>query len=429
MELKNVEKLEHSQVKLTISISAEELDKGKETAYKKNRSKLQVPGFRKGKAPRKMIEKLYGDTFFLEEALNIVYPDAYDKAVEEAKLEVVGRAEVVSADPEEDGSFTIGIEVPVEPEITIGTYKGIEVEKADDTVTEEDIKKELDRLAQRAASTETVERASELGDTVTIDFEGFVDGEAFEGGKGEDYELKLGSNTFIPGFEDQLVGKTAGEDVTVNVTFPENYPADNLKGQAAEFKCTIKSVAATILPEMDDELAKDISEFETLDELKADIEKNIAESKKNAADRDLETKLLDKILETLEGEIPEAMYDSQVNNLMQDFAYRLQSQNMTLDDYIKSMGMDNEIFRGMFREQAVRQVKVRLALKKIAAEESLEPTAEEIEAEYNRLSESYGVKAEEAHQFIPEENIKADLVVNKALDLIKSNAVITPKAE
>jgi trigger factor len=429
MELKNVEKLEHSQVKLTISISAEELDKGKETAYKKNRSKLQVPGFRKGKAPRKMIEKLYGDTFFLEEALNIVYPEAYDQAVEEAKLAVVGRAEVSSAEPAEDGSFTIVIEVPVEPEITIGAYKGLEVEKVDDTVTEEDVKNELDRMAQRAASTETVERASEMGDTVTIDFEGFVDGVAFEGGKGEDYDLKLGSNTFIPGFEEQLVGKTAGEDTTVNVTFPEEYPADELKGKAAEFKCTVKAVAATIVPEMDDELAKDISEFETLDELKADIEKHIAETKKNASDRDLETKLLDKVLETLEGEIPEAMYDAQVNNLMQDFAYRLQSQNMTLQNYVEAMGMDNDTFRGMFREQAERQVKVRLVLKKIAEEESIEPTAEDIEAEYQRLSDSYGVKVEEAHQFIPEENIKTDLVVDKALDIIKSSAVITPKAE
>lgn len=429
MELKNVEKLEHSQVKLTISISQEELEKGKETAYKRNRSKLQVPGFRKGKAPRKIIEKLYGDMFFLEEALNIVYPDAYDKAVEEAKLETVGRAEVVSADPAEDGSFTICIEVPVEPEITIGEYKGIEAEKADAAVTEEDISNELNRLAQRAASTEKVERASESGDTVTIDFEGFVDGVAFEGGKGEDYDLKLGSNTFIPGFEDQLIGKNAGEDVTVNVTFPDNYPSDDLKGKPAEFKCTVKAVATTIVPEMDDELAKDVSEFETLDELKADIEKNIAESKKAAADRDLETKLLDKLLETLEGEIPEAMYDSQVNNLMQDFAYRLQAQNMTLQSYMDAMGMDNEIFRGMFREQAERQVKVRLVLKKIAAEESLEPTAEEIDAEYAKLSESYGVKAEEARQFIPEETIKTDLAVDKALTLIKDSAVITPKAE
>lgn len=429
MELKNVEKLEHSQVKLTISLSPEELEKGKETAYKRNRSKLQVPGFRKGKAPRKIIEKLYGDMFFLEEALNIVYPDAYDKAVEEAKIETVGRAEVVSADPAEDGSFTICIEVPVEPEITIGQYKGIEAEKADAAVTEEDINNELNRLAQRAASTEKVDRASESGDTVTIDFEGFVDGVAFEGGKGEDYDLKLGSNTFIPGFEDQLIGKNAGEDVTVNVTFPDNYPSDDLKGKPAEFKCTVKAVSTTIVPEMDDELAKDVSEFETLDELKADIEKNIAESKQTAADRDLETKLLDKVLETLEGEIPEAMYESQVNNLMQDFAYRLQAQNMTLQSYMDAMGMDNEIFRGMFREQAVRQVKVRLALKKIAAEESLEPTAEEIEAEYAKLSESYGVKAEEARQFIPEETIKTDLAVDKALTLIKDSAVITPKAE
>ncbi|MGN1014896.1 MAG: trigger factor, partial [Butyricicoccus sp.] len=260
------------------------------------------------------------------------------------------------------------------------------------------------------------------------DFEGFVDGVAFEGGKGEDYDLKLGSGTFIPGFEDQLIGKNAGEDVTVNVTFPDSYPAEDLKGKAAEFKCKVKAVSATVMPEMDDEFAKDVSEHETLDELKKSIEERLAADKKTAADRDLETKVLDAILETMEGEIPEAMYESQVNNIMQDFGYRLQAQGMTLQNYMDAMGVDNEAFRGMFRDQAERQVKVRLAMKKVAELENLDPTEEEISEEYAGLSANYGVTEEDARKFIPVETVKEDLVVNKALDLVKTSAVISQKA-
>ncbi len=429
MELKNVEKLEHSQVKLTISISVDELEKGKETAYKRNRNKLTIPGFRKGKAPRKIIEKLYGEGFFMEDALNIVYPEAFEAAVEESKIVPVSQAEIAGIDPQDDGSMTIEVTVAVEPEVTVSAYKGLEVERADDAVTEEEINAELERKAQRIAGTKTVERAAENGDTVTIDFEGFVDGEAFDGGKGEDYDLKLGSGTFIPGFEDQLVGKSAGEECTVSVTFPDNYPADELKGKAAEFKCTVKKVSTTVMPDMDDEFAKDVSEFETLDELKADIKKNLEESKKAAADQDMETKLLDKVLESMEGEIPDAMYDTQLNNVMQDFAYRLQAQSVSLEQYAQAMGTDMDGFRNMFRPQAERQVKVRLALQKIAEMESIEPTAEEIDAEYNKLSESYSVDVEQARKFIPEDTIKSDLAVDKALELVKSSAVIVPKAE
>lgn len=341
MELKNTEKLEHSQVKLTIGVSAAELDKAKDTAYKRTKNQIQVPGFRRGKASRKIIEKMYGQGVFLDDALNIIYPEVYPQAVEEAGIIPVAAAEVNVENLTDDG-FDFVCTVTVEPEVSIKDYKGVEAEKADTTVTDEDIKNELDRLAQRAASTETVERAAALGDTVVIDFEGFVDGVAFDGGKGEDYSLKLGSGTFIPGFEDQLVGKSAGEECDVQVTFPEEYQAEELKGKPAVFKCKVKSVMETILPEMDDEFAKDVSEFETLDELKQDLEKKIAEDKNNAADRDFEEKVLDKVLVNLEAEIPEAMYENQLDNIMQDYSYRIRQQGVTLEDYVQQMGMDME---------------------------------------------------------------------------------------
>lgn len=310
----------------------------------------------------------------------------------------------------------------------MGQYKGVEAEKADATVTEDDIKAELDRLAQRAASTETVERAAALGDTVVIDFEGFVDGEAFEGGKGEDFNLKLGSGTFIPGFEDQLVGKSAGEDCDVNVTFPEEYQAEELAGKPAVFKCTVKSVMETILPEMDDEFAKDVSEFETLEELKKDTESKIAESKKNAADRDFEEKILDKVLEGMEADIPEAMYESQLDNIMQDYGYRVQQQGIKLEDYVKQMGMEMSAFRNIFRDQAERQVKVQLAMKKIAELENIEPSEEDMNAEYDRLAEMYGLEVEKVRQFVPEDSIKSDLTMSKTMEMLKENAVVVAKA-
>ncbi len=427
MELKNTEKLEHSQVKLTIAVSTEELDKAKDAAYKKNKNQIQVPGFRRGKAPRKVIEKLYGEGVFLEDALNIVYPEVYPKAVEEAGISPVGAANVDVDNMTAEGFDFVCI-VPVEPEVTMGQYKGVEAERADDAVTEDDIKAELDRLAQRAASTETVERAAALGDTVVIDFEGFVDGEAFEGGKGEDFNLKLGSGTFIPGFEDQLVGKSAGEDCDVNVTFPEEYQAEELAGKPAVFKCSVKSVMETILPEMDDEFAKDVSEFETLEELKKDTESKIAENKKNAADRDFEEKILDKVLEGMEADIPEAMYETQLDNIMQDYGYRIQQQGMKLEDYVKQMGMEMSAFRNIFRSQAERQVKVQLAMKKIAELESIEPSEEDMNAEYDRLAEMYGLEVEKVRQFVPEDSVKSDLTMSKTMEMLKENAVVVEKA-
>ena len=428
MELKNNEKLEHSQVKLTIGVSAAELDTAKEAAYKKNRKQIQVPGFRKGKVPRMMIEKMYGKDFFLDEALNSIYPDIYSKAVEEAGIKPVGQASVEVANYTDEG-LDLVCTVPVEPEVTVGEYKGIEAEKADAEVTEEDIQAELDRMAQRAASTETVERPAALGDTVVIDFEGFMDGVAFEGGKGEDFSLKLGSGTFIPGFEDQLVGKSAGESCDVNVTFPEEYQAAELAGKPAVFKCTVKSVQETIVPALDDELAKDVSEFETLDELKKDIAEKVGQSKKDAAERDFEEKVLDKLVEGLEADIPEAMFESQLDTIMQDYSYRIQQQGIKLEDYVKQMGMDIKTFRGIFREQAERQVKVRLAIQKIAEIEKIEPTEEEIDAEYNRMVEAYGITAEQVRQFVPAESIKSDLTMTKTLDMVKENAkVVAPAA-
>ncbi len=427
MELKNTEKLEHSQVKLTIAVSAAELDKAKETAYKRNKNQIQVPGFRRGKAPRKIIEKMYGEGVFLEDALNIVYPEVYPKAVEEAAITPVGPADVNVDNMTEEG-FEFICTVPVEPEVTVGQYKGVEAERADDAVTDDDIKEELDRLAQRAASTETVERAAALGDTVVLDFEGFVDGEAFEGGKGEDFSLKLGSGTFIPGFEDQLVGKSAGEECDVNVTFPEEYQAEELKGKPAVFKCKVKSVMETIMPEMDDEFAKDVSEFETLEELKSDITSKIAETKKNAADREFEEKVLDKVLEGMEADIPEAMYETQLDNIMQDYGYRIQQQGISLEDYVKQMGMEMSAFRGIFRQQAERQVKVSLAVRKIAELEGIEPSEGDINAEYSRLAEQYGMKEEQVRQFVPTDSIKSDLTMSKTLEMLKDNAVVVAKA-
>ena len=429
MELKNTEKLEHSQVKLTIGVTAEELDKAKEAAYKKAKNQIQVPGFRKGKAPRKIIEKMYGEGVFLDDALNIIYPEVYPKAIEEAGISPVAAADVSIENLNNEG-FEFVCTVAVEPEVTVKDYKGVEAEKADAAVTEDDVKAELDRLAQRDASTETVERAAALGDTVVIDFEGFVDDVAFEGGKGEDYSLKLGSGTFIPGFEDQLVGKSAGENCDVTVTFPEEYQAADLAGKPAVFKCAVKSVMETVLPEMDDEFAKDVSEFETLDELKKDIEGKIAENKRNAAERDFEEKVLDKVLENMEADIPDAMYENQLDNMMQDYGYRIQQQGVSLDDYVKQMGMDMQSFRGIFREQAERQVKVQLAVKKIAALENIEPTDEDVEAEYAKLAEMYGMETDKVRQFVPVDSIKSDLTTSKTIEMLKENAVaVAPAAE
>ena len=419
MELKNVEKLEKSIVALTIEISAEELDAGKEQAYKKNRNRITVPGFRKGKAPRKMIESLYGDGVFFEDALNICYPKAYEAALEQSGIKAVAPADVDVSEMTEDGAVVLVCKVPVEPEVTLGDYKGLSVEKEEAKVLVADVKAELDRMAQRLARTQEVTRAAKKNDTVVIDFEGFVDGVAFEGGKGENYDLKLGSGTFIPGFEDQLIGTKAGEEKDVVVTFPEEYHAKELAGKEATFKCTVHEVKETILPAIDDEFAKDVSEkAETLDELKKEVKERLLAQKSETFERDYEEALLTAVIDNMQAEIPEAMIEVQLDNVVQDFGYRLQMQGMKLEQYAQMNGMDMAQFRGMFRPQAERQVKVRLALQKIVELENLDVTEAEIDEKYKELAEQYGMDTERVKKVLPVDTITSDMKLDKAIALI-----------
>ncbi len=430
MELKNTEKLEKSQVKLTVAVSAEELEAAKETAYKKNKNKISVPGFRKGKAPRKMIEKLYGEGVFLEDAINECFPSAFDFAMEQSGTKPIAQGNVDLGEITGAG-FEFIITVPVEPEVAVSEYKGLEAAKETPVVTEEDIQQQMNVYIQRATTTETVDRAAENGDTAVIDFEGFVDGVAFEGGKGEKHPLKLGSGQFIPGFEEQLVGKKAGENVDVTVTFPEEYHAEDLKGKEAVFKCFVHEVQAEVVPELDDEFAKDVSEFETLAELKADIEAKILENKTAAAEHDFEQALINKLIENMTADIPDAMYENALDNIVNDFGMRVQQQSqgqMTLEQYMQMMGMDQDGFRGMFREQAEQQVKTRLALTKVAEMEGIEITDEILDAEYAKMAEQYGMEADKIKMFIPADVVKGDLMVEKALEAVKAAAVVTEKA-
>ena len=428
MELKNVEKQEKSIVELTIAVSPEEVEAGKQAAFKKNGKNIAVPGFRKGKAPRHLIENLYGKGVFLEDAVNIVYPEVYDKAVEEAGLKPVGAGDVEMKEFTEDGGFIFTAKVPVEPEVEVGEYKGIEAEKDEVKVLVADVKEELDRMAQRVARTETVERAAKNGDTAVIDFEGFVDGVAFEGGKGENYSLKLGSGSFIPGFEDQIVGAKAGDDVEVKVTFPEEYHAEELKGKEAVFQCKVHTVQETVLPKLDDEFAKDVSDTcETLEDLKKEIKEKLTASRQEEADNAFEEKLLDVITGDLKADIPDVMIESQIDNIMQDFAYRLQMQGMNVEQYAQMNGMDMQTFRGMFRSQAERQVKVRLSLRKIADLEAVEVSDEDMEQEYAKMAEGYGLEVDKVKKVVAPEALRGDLRITKALELVKEAAKVKKK--
>ena len=423
MELKNVEKLEKSIVALTIEISADELEAAKEQAYKKSRNRITVPGFRKGHAPRKIIENLYGDGVFFEDALNICYPKAYEEAVKQADIKAVAPADVNVSDMTDAGAVVLVCKVPVEPEVTLGEYKGLSVEKEEAKVLAADVKAELDRMAQRLARTQTVERAAKKNDTVSIDFEGFVDGTAFEGGKGENYELKLGSGTFIPGFEDQLISTKAGDEKDVVVTFPEEYHAKELAGKEATFKCKVHEVKETITPAIDDEFAKDVSEkAETLDDLKKEVKERLLAQKSEVFERDYEEALLTAVIDGMQADIPEAMIEVQLDNVMQDFSYRLQMQGMKMDQYAKMSGMDMQQLRGMFRPQAERQVKVRLALQKIVETENIDVTEDEVAAKYKELAEQYGMQEEQVKKALPADTITSDMKLDKAIALIKDSA-------
>ena len=430
MELKNTEKQEHSVVALTIEITKAEFEAAKDKAFKKTGKNITVPGFRKGKAPRKMIEKLYGEGVFFEEAFNIIYPDAMEMAVEKSGIKPVGRADVDLGEPAEEGGLTIIAKVPVEPEVELGEYKGIEVEKETVKVLQADVKAELNRMAQRNARTETVERKAKKNDTVDIDFEGFVDGVPFEGGKAEHHELTLGSGAFIPGFEDQLIGCKAGDEKDVVVTFPEEYHAKELAGKEATFKCKVHKVEETILPEIDDEFAKDVSDTcETLDDLKKEITERLKAERQEAADNAFEEKVLDAVIDGMKADIPAAMIDAQVDTIVQDFGYRLQMQGMGLEQYLKMTGTEMGAFRAMFKDQAERQVKTRLALQKVVELEGITVSDKELEEEYAKMAEQYKMEVEKVKAIVSKEALEGDLKISNALEFIKKNAKVKKAAK
>ena len=429
MELKNTEKQEHSVVALTIEITKAEFEAAKDKAFKKTGKNITVPGFRKGHAPRKMIEKLYGEGVFFEEAFNIIYPDAMEMAVEKSGIKPVGRADVDLGDPAEEGGLTIIAKVPVEPEVELGEYKGVEVEKETVKVPAADVKAELNRLAQRNARTETVDRKAKKNDTVDIDFEGFVDGVAFEGGKAEHHALTLGSGTFIPGFEDQLIGCKAGDEKDVVVTFPEEYHAKELAGKEAVFKCKVHKVEETILPEIDDEFAKEVSDTcETLDDLKKEITERLKKERQEAADHAFEEKVLDAVIENMKADIPQAMIESQIDSIVQDFSYRLQMQGMQLDQYLQMSGTEMGAFRAMFREQAEHQVKSRLVLEKVAELENIAVSDTELEEEYAKMAEQYGMEVDKVKSIVSAEALTGDLKISNALEFLKKNAKVKKPA-
>ena len=367
---------------------------------------------------------MYGPAAFYEDAVNMAFPDAYKAAVEEAGITPVDQAEVELVDISEDG-FTFTAKVTTKPEAKVGEYKGLSAEYELLPVTEEDIERELKVRQNRQTQVETVERAAENGDTVVLDFEGFVDGVAFEGGKGEKHELKLGSGQFIPGFEDQLVGVSAGEAKDVVVTFPENYGAADLAGKEATFKCLVHEVKESVVPELDDEFAKDVSEFDTLDELKNDIKGKLEKAKENNANAEFENRLIDALIDITEVEVPQCMVEQQIDRLVEDFDYRFRAQGATIDTYLKMTGSSMEEFRANFADRAMRQVKTTLALEAVVKAENIEVTEEEIEAEYTKITASAGVAAEQVRAYMPAEAVKEDIAKEKAINVIKENAVKT----
>lgn len=425
MSLKNATKTENAnRVELEVEVDAAAFEAAVDRAYKKNIKKMAVPGFRKGKAPRHLVEKLYGTGVFYEDAMNDVYPVALDEAIVASGYEYVQDKidlDVVSVGPE---GLVFKAVITVKPEVEVGEYKGLKADKKVEPVTDEDIEAEVSKLQERNARLVTVEdRAAADGDTVVFDFEGFLDGEPFEGGKSENHTLVLGSGQFIPGFEEQIVGKTTDEEFDVNVTFPEDYHAEELKGKPAVFQCKLHEIKTKELPEVNDEFVKDVSEFDTLDELKADLRKNLEERRQQEADNAFETTLLDQLAEGLKAEIPQAMFEQRIDDMVQDFGYRLQSQGLDLQTYLQYTGMELTAFRDGFKEQAEKQVKVRLALEKIAQLEAIEVSDDDMNAEYEKYAKMYEMDVEKVKAVLSEKDMKRDLAVGKALDLVKENAV------
>ena len=429
MALKSSNKVDTNVYEIEVTVAPEEFTQACKDAYLKRRKSIQLPGFRKDKATQGMIEKLYGEGFFYEDALEIVYPAVVTAAIEEAGLRTVDSpAELDVKTISKSEGVDMTMKVTVYPEVKLGQYKGLEAVQLPTEADDEDVANELTNRLDRNSRLVTVEdRAAEMGDTAEIDFEGFVDGVAFDGGKGENYPLELGSGSFIPGFEEQVAGHKTEEAFDVNVTFPEEYQAENLAGKDAVFKVKIHEIKTKEVPALDDEFAKDVSEFDTLDELKADLKKQLSEKKAEDARRDLENQLLEQAIDGMEAEIPEVMFTKRADEMINDYAYRLQAQGIDLQTYLQYMGQDMDAFRATFKDGAEKQVKASLVLEAIVAAEKLEATEDEINAEIDKLAQQYGMEAEQIKKAVPADQIAADVTTKKALDLIVDSAKLVEK--
>lgn len=422
-----VEKTEKNMAKLTIEVPAEEFEKAVQAAYMRQRKNIALPGFRKGKAPRKMIEKMYGAGVFFEEATDNLMPGAYAQAVEESGLEIVSRPAIDIVQLESGKPFIFSAEVAVKPEVTLGEYKGLEVPKADLDVTDEEVLEELKKEQEKnSRAVDVDDRPVASGDMIKLDFEGFVDGEAFEGGKGTDYDLTIGSGAFIPGFEDQLIGAEIGKEMEVNVTFPENYQASELAGKPAVFKCTVNRISYKELPELDDEFAQEVSEFDTLDEYKADVKKNLEEKKAASAKTDKENAVVDKAIENAQMDIPDAMLDTQVDQMYNNYLQRLQAQGVNPEQYMQFTGATPEALKDQIRPQALKQIQTRLVLEAIAEAEKIDPSEEKVEEEIKKMAESYKMEVDKLKEAMGDYEMgqmKKDLAVQEAITLIEEAAV------
>ena len=422
-----VEKLENNMAKLTIEVPANDLEKALQSAYMKQKNKIAMPGFRKGKVPRQMIEKMYGPEIFYDDAANALIPKAYSEAYDECDLEIVSRPEINIVQIEKGKSFIFTADVATKPEVKLGEYKGLEVDKVSTRVTQKEVDAKIQEEAEKNAREVVVtDRAVADGDEVILDFEGFVDGEAFEGGKGENYPLTIGSGSFIPGFEEQLVGAEAEKEVEVKVTFPEDYHAEELKGKEAVFKCTVHEIKAKELPELDDEFASEVSEFDTLDELKTDIKAKIKEQKVNDGKRAQEDAAVDAIIESAKMDLPEAMVDTQARQMLDEFAQRMQQQGLTLDQYMQFTGMTADKMMDELRPQAEKRIKTRLVLEAIAKAENIEITDEKLDEEIAKMAEAYQMEADKLKSFMGDkekEQMKQDMAVQEAITFVVDNAV------
>lgn len=427
MKLLNITDAEKNQKVIEFSVDKATFDAAVDKVYKKNVSKLNVPGFRPGKAPKSMIEKMYGKGFFYEDAINDILPEAYEAALAESKLDVVSRPEI-DIKTIDDNGVVVTATVFVKPEVKVGEYKGIAATRETVKIADEAVENEINSVRERnARETEVTDRAVENGDEITFDFDGYVDGVAFDGGKAENYNLKVGSGAFIPGFEEQIVGKAIGENFDVNVTFPAEYHAAELANKEATFKCVVHAIKVRELPELDDEFVKDVSEFDTLDEYRADIKAKLQEKADKAEDAKVDDQIIEKLVETLEADIPEAMFENELENMMRDYETRLRYQGLDLETFMRYTGQTADSMKAQFRPQAEKQVKTRLALEAVAKAENFEATTEEIDAEYSKIAEAYGIEAEKVRELVDSAAIAADIVVGKAAQLLRDTAVVTTK--